>query len=97
MSLQRTWACVIAASVLYMPANMLPIMSTTSALQRNEHTLLGGIHELWIDGSWILAIIVFVASIAVPVLKIARRCRCWPGACAARRTGGASSGRGSTG
>jgi uncharacterized paraquat-inducible protein A len=45
-------------------------METTSALQRDEHTLLGGIHELWLDGSWGLAIIVFVASIAVPVLKI---------------------------
>ena len=45
-------------------------MVTTSALQRGEHTLLGGIHELWLDGSWGLAIIVFIASIAVPVLKI---------------------------
>ena len=70
-SLQRTWACVIAAAVLYIPANTLPVMETTSALQRDEHTLLGGIHELWLDGSWGLAIIVFIASIAVPVLKIA--------------------------
>jgi paraquat-inducible protein A len=70
-SLQRTWACVVAAAILYIPANTLPVMETVSALQRDEHTLLGGIHELWLDGSWGLAIIVFVASIAVPVLKIA--------------------------
>jgi paraquat-inducible protein A len=70
-SLQRTWACVVAAAILYIPANTLPVMETTSALQHEEHTLLGGIHELWLDGSWALAIIVFVASIAVPVLKIA--------------------------
>ena len=70
-SLQRTWACVVAAAVLYIPANTLPVMETTSALQHEEHTLLGGIHELWLDGSWALAIIVFIASIAVPVLKIA--------------------------
>ena len=70
-SLQRTWACVIAAAVLDIPANTLPVMETVSALQRDEHTLLGGIHELWLDGSWGLAIIVFIASIAVPVLKIA--------------------------
>ena len=70
MSVQRTSACVLAAAMLYVPANVLPIMSTTSALQHSGHTLLGGIHELWTDGSWILAIIVFVASIAVPVLKI---------------------------
>jgi paraquat-inducible protein A len=69
-ALQRTWACVIAAAVLYIPANALPVMVTTSALQHEEHTLLGGIHELWLDGSWGLAIIVFIASIAVPVLKI---------------------------
>jgi paraquat-inducible protein A len=69
-ALQRTWACVVAAAVLYIPANALPVMMTTSALQRGEHTLLGGIHELWLDGSWGLAIIVFIASIAVPVLKI---------------------------
>ena len=70
MSLQRTWACVIAAAVLYVPANALPIMITVSAPDREEHTLLGGIHELWLDGSWGLAAIVFIASIAVPVLKI---------------------------
>ena len=69
-SVQRTWACVVAAAVLYVPANVLPIMTTTSALQREQHTLLGGIHELWTDGSWFLAVIVFIASIAVPVLKI---------------------------
>jgi paraquat-inducible protein A len=69
-ALQRTWACVLAAAVLYIPANALPVMVTTSALQHEEHTLLGGIHELWLDGSWGLSIIVFVASIAVPVLKI---------------------------
>ena len=69
-SVQRTWACVIAAAVLYVPANVLPIMTTVSALQRERHTLLGGIHELWVDGSWGLSLIVFVASIAVPVLKI---------------------------
>jgi len=71
LSLQRTWACIVAAAVLYIPANTLPVMETTSALQHDEHTLLGGIHELWLDGSWGLAIIVFIASIAVPVLKIA--------------------------
>ena len=69
-ALQRTWACVVAAAVLYIPANALPVMVTTSAFQHDEHTLLGGIHELWLDGSWFLAVIVFIASIAVPVLKI---------------------------
>jgi paraquat-inducible protein A len=70
-SVQRTWACVIAAAVLYIPANALPVMRTTSAFETSTHTLLGGIHELWLDGAWGLALIVFIASIAVPVLKIA--------------------------
>lgn len=70
-SVQRTWACVLAATILYLPANLLPVMTTTSAFETRQHTLLGGIHELWTDGSWGLAAIVFIASIAVPVLKIA--------------------------
>jgi paraquat-inducible protein A len=70
MSVQRTWACVLAAAVLYVPANVLPIMTTVSALQREEHTLIGGILELWAEGSWGLSVIVFIASVAVPVLKI---------------------------
>ncbi|MDQ6685682.1 MAG: paraquat-inducible protein A [Pseudomonadota bacterium] len=69
-SLQRTWACAIAAAVFYVPANLMPVMLTTSSLEHEEHTLLGGIRELWLDGSWGLAAIVFIASIAVPVLKI---------------------------
>lgn len=69
-ALQRTWACTLAAAVLYVPANALPVMETYNQFERSEHTLLGGIHELWVDGSWALSVIVFIASIAVPVLKI---------------------------
>jgi paraquat-inducible protein A len=71
MSVQRTWACVLAAAVLYVPANVLPIMTTVQTLKREEHTLIGGILQLWVEGSWGLSVIVFIASIAVPVLKIA--------------------------
>lgn len=70
LSVQRTTACLIAAAVLYVPANALPVMTTTSSFQTTSHTLLGGIVELWLDGSWVLALIVFIASIAVPVMKI---------------------------
>ena len=69
-AVQRTWACVIASAILYVPANTLPVMVTDNALLHEEHTLIGGIHQLWVEGSWMLAIIVFIASIAVPVLKI---------------------------
>ena len=71
LSLQRTWACLVAAAVLYVPANALPIMSTTTRFDTRQHTLLGGIHQLWVEGAWVLSAIVFIASIAVPVLKIA--------------------------
>ena len=71
-SLQRTAAYLLAAAVLYLPANTLPIMATASTLAgRESHTILGGIIELWHTGSWDLALIVFIASIAVPILKIA--------------------------
>lgn len=70
-SLQQCTAYIVAAAVLYIPANMLPIMSTSSfATGRDYHTILGGIVELWDTGSVMLAAIVFVASIAVPILKI---------------------------
>lgn len=70
-SLQRTLAFLVAAVLLYIPANLLPVMGTASALGDAEHTLLGGIAELWHAGSWELAVVVFVASIAVPIVKIA--------------------------
>jgi paraquat-inducible protein A len=70
-SLQRTWAYTVASIVLYVPANLLPIMSTTSVFGDEAHTILGGIEALYSEGDWMLALIVFIASIAVPLLKIA--------------------------
>lgn len=71
LGLQRTWAYLIGAAVLYVPANVLPVMSTARAPDgRETHTILGGILELWRIGSWELALIVFVASIAVPLMKM---------------------------
>ncbi len=69
-SLAQTWAYTSAAVVLYVPAMALPIMSTTSVFGDSAHTVLGGIEELRLAGDWMLALIVFIASIAVPLLKI---------------------------
>lgn len=70
-SLQRTSAFLLSAVVLYVPANTMPIMSTATVVTgRESHTILGGIVELWHTGSIDLAVIVFIASIAVPILKI---------------------------
>lgn len=69
-SIARTWAFLIAAMVLYIPANALPVMNTSSLFGSEKDTILSGVVYLWTSGSWPLAIIVFIASIAVPMLKI---------------------------
>ena len=69
-SLQRTWACLIASALAYVPANLLPMLSSSTGFRTSSHTLLGGIVELWQSDAWGLAIIVFIASIAVPLAKI---------------------------
>jgi paraquat-inducible protein A len=69
-SLSRTWAFLVAAMVMYIPANMLPVMYTNSLFGTEDDTILSGVVYLWTSGSWPLAIVVFVASIAVPMLKI---------------------------
>ncbi|MYN14706.1 paraquat-inducible membrane protein A [Pusillimonas sp. TS35] len=66
----RVWALLIAASIIYLPANLLPIMRVRTLVEDGNHTILGGVLELWRLGSPDLAIIVFVASIVVPVTKI---------------------------
>lgn len=69
-SYRRTWAFLIAAMLLYIPANALPIMRTATLIYDENDTILGGVRVLWLSGSWDLAIIVFVASICVPLLKM---------------------------
>lgn len=69
-SLARTWALVITACVLYVPANVLPVMQTTTLGSTQNDTILSGAAYLWNSGSWDLAIIVFVASIVVPMAKL---------------------------
>jgi paraquat-inducible protein A len=70
-SLQKTWAYIFASLLLYVPANALPIMTLSNLFERNSFTIAGGIAELWHDKAYGLAVIVFVASLAVPLLKIA--------------------------
>lgn len=69
-SIARTWALLIAAMVLYIPANALPVMNTSSLFGSEKDTILSGVVYLWTSGSWPLAVVVFIASIAVPMLKI---------------------------
>lgn len=69
-SLSRSWAFLIAAIVLYVPANLLPIMHLTTLGKTQSDTILSGVLFLLLHDMWPLALIVFVASIVVPILKI---------------------------
>ena len=69
-SIQRVWAFLLAAYVLYVPANVLPIMNTSSLFGAQTDTILSGVLYLWRTGSWATGTIVFVASIVVPILKL---------------------------
>ena len=69
-SLARTWALVIAAYILYVPANLLPVMSVTSLGKVQEDTILSGVFYLVTHGMWPLAVVVFVASFVVPLAKL---------------------------
>jgi paraquat-inducible protein A len=69
-SLSRSWAFLIAAMMLYLPSNLLPIMHVTSFGQTRSDTILSGAEFLLISGMWPLAVIVFVASVLIPVLKM---------------------------
>lgn len=70
-ALTRTWAYTLAAAVLYIPANLLPIMTTTSLFGREKSTILSGIVYFWTSGSIGIASLIFLVSIVVPLAKLA--------------------------
>ena len=70
-SLERAWAFLIAAALCYLPANLLPIMKITSLGRAQADTIMSGVVYLLTHGMWPLAIVVFTASVFVPILKIA--------------------------
>lgn len=69
-SLPRTWAFLAAAAVLYVPANLLPVLHTGTLFNQQTDTIMSGVVHLWVTGSWGLSLIVFIASIVVPVAKL---------------------------
>lgn len=69
-SLARTWALMLTAYILYIPANILPVMSVVMSGRGEPDTILSGVIALIEGGMWPLAAVVFFASIAVPVLKL---------------------------
>ena len=69
-SLSRAWAFLIAAIVLYVPANIYPIMTVYQFGRGEPDTILSGAAKLLESGMWPLALLVFVASVLIPILKI---------------------------
>ncbi|OAT22885.1 membrane integrity-associated transporter subunit PqiA [Proteus myxofaciens] len=77
-SLQWTIALLITSLILYIPANLLPIMITQSLGNDYYSTIMAGVILLWEDGSYPVAMVIFIASIMVPSLKmIAIGWLCW--------------------
>jgi paraquat-inducible protein A len=68
--LARTWAFWLAAIFLLVPANVVPVMETNSAKGVRLDTIFSGVVALFRDGNWGVALIVFTASILVPVMKL---------------------------
>lgn len=69
-SIQRTLALLIAASALYIPANILPIMVVAEFGDVLASTILEGVAIFWRKGDYPIALVIFIASILIPVLKI---------------------------
>jgi paraquat-inducible protein A len=69
-SIVRAWALVTTALILYLPANIFPVMTVVSFGKGESDTILSGVEALFLGGMWPLALLVFFASITVPALKI---------------------------
>jgi paraquat-inducible protein A len=69
-SIQRAWAFLLAAAICYVPANVLPVLTTTTAAGTDSDTILQGVVLLWSPTGWPLSLIVLVASIMIPSAKI---------------------------
>jgi paraquat-inducible protein A len=69
LSTETTLAWLLAGMVLYIPANLLPVMHTSGLMGEQDSTIIGGIIEFWRSGDWDIALLIFTASVAVPFTK----------------------------
>lgn len=69
-SIARTWSLLLAAMILYVPANLYPIMKNTYLGVETSNTILSGVALFLKEGDWLLAVVIFAASIVVPLLKM---------------------------
>ncbi len=70
-SIARTWALLLAASIMYIPANLLPMTVTTAVGAVQTDTIMSGVIYFIHSGSWEIAAVIFIASIFVPLVKLA--------------------------
>jgi paraquat-inducible protein A len=70
-SVERTWALLLAAAVCYVPANVLPVMVVTSLGKTQADTIMSGVVYFVQHGDWPLALVIFTASVFVPLAKLA--------------------------
>lgn len=68
-SIARTWALLLTAIILYLPANMLPMTITTALGNAEADTIISGVIYFIHEGSWEIALVIFTASIFVPFMK----------------------------
>lgn len=68
-SLIRTRAFLLTAMLFYIPANLLPVMNTSLFGSSIDSTIMSGVLEFWTHGAWDIALIIFIASVAVPGIK----------------------------
>ena len=77
-SLQKTAALIVTAAVLMLPANLMPIMYTEQFGTASANTIVGGTVLLWEHGSYPIALVIFIASVLIPLGKImALAWLCW--------------------
>jgi len=69
-SLSRTWALCITALILYIPANLYPIMDVQIMGESSRNTILGGVIQFFQHGMYFICAVVFVASFVVPLFKL---------------------------
>lgn len=69
-SLERTWALMLAAVIMYIPANLLPMTSTSSLMGEQQDTIMSGVIYFWQHHDYLVAVVIFTASIFIPLLKL---------------------------
>ena len=69
-SIQKTVALMLAAAALYIPSHVLPVLTTVELGEVTHNTIIGGMLSFWRSGAYPIAIVIFTASILIPLLKI---------------------------